>query len=416
MAVNVKRFCLAFLGIVLFNFSLMAGTYRVAFDVESKVSGGDLSIGEILNIARKKHIDAVILGERFCSRFSYGLWPFRKIIKIKRSFPSVCTYGFRKYFDLVDKAQKEFPDVLLIRGFEVSPYYLWRGSLTKGLTLLDWHRQFIVTGLNYRELLNLPVVATGKSRYSSYKTDYWYRPYQEFIDYVNQKGGLCFWAHPDAANVSKEGRVNIITLAYSEMLLKTKQYTGFAILFGGQKQSGVVGGNWDKALIQYCEGKRKRPVLAIGDLDYSEAEKLNNLDELLNFVIAKKKSKKSLLAALRKGKYYVSWNMHKKDVYLSDFLVYDSITSEETHYSGVLESSSGKITVKIILTAPFGEKNELQIKLLKNGRLFDIKIAKGKGSFFFKDNISPKSIVFYRAVIEGKNAKIITNPLFVKRQ
>ena len=412
--------------IFIFTFSFLvysqeAQFYKIAVDVESNISGGVLSLEEIVRTADQLNIDALILGDEFYNKFEYGIGPgpFKYLFKKTVISDSVCEYGLKSYLDLIEELNAKYPQVLLIEGFEVSPYYWWRGSFFKrNLQLIDWHRQFIVTGLTYDDYNNLPITSKGNSKYSQYSGDLWFEPYQDFIDFIDSRGGLTFWAHPDESYNENINGINAFTQHYPQILSKTNNYTGFCILFGGYSDTGKFSGIWDDLLMSYCRGERTHPVWAIGELDYTEASEIKRMDDLLNFVRALGKKREEIFAALKNGRMHVSWNLHRQGIYLSDFHLTDN-SSQKKAFSADTLDILGDVSLVVRLKVENDLDPSLVINVLKNGELFDIKevsTAPGKVvEVIIDDKVSDNKKGYYRIEINYQGGKIISNPIFFRK-
>jgi hypothetical protein len=77
--------------------------------------------------------------------------------------PSVLRWGIGRWLQSVEAAQARFPDVILIPGVEVVPYYYWTGSLIRGdLTLRDAQKNVLAVGLDKAEdYLKIPAIGNG---------------------------------------------------------------------------------------------------------------------------------------------------------------------------------------------------------------------------------------------------------------
>ncbi len=141
-------------------------------------------------------------------------------------------------------------------------------------------------------------------QYDAYHGDAGAGPYQAFIDYVNDRGGLVFWAHPEVEQrvsySSPLGQIAAYTPSYADDLLWTRDYAGFAIFWEGMREIGKPGGVWDKVLKQYCEGQRKRPVWAIAELDYESDWAKNLVEETLTILLLKDRTP-AVVRAFRAG-------------------------------------------------------------------------------------------------------------------
>ncbi|MDP2939629.1 MAG: PHP domain-containing protein [Candidatus Omnitrophota bacterium] len=128
--------------------------------VQSNISDGKLSIAEIVKLAKEKGIKVVVITDCALRRWEYGLAPFERIIRRKHEEDSVISFGVRKYFKEISDIQSRNPEILVIPGMEVAPFYYWKGSyLNNTLTLYNWHEKFLVLGLNnINDYRYLPIV------------------------------------------------------------------------------------------------------------------------------------------------------------------------------------------------------------------------------------------------------------------
>ncbi len=132
------------------------------------------------------------------------------------------------------------------------------------------------------------------------------KPYQALIDYVNSKGGMTFWAHPEKNNNLDLGKtlgmnVRMQTNEYSNSLTQTTGWTGFATFWEGAKKTGSIGGVWDKQLKQFCLSNQENPTWTISELDYDGGEP-KNIAESLTLVYTHERDQKGVLNAIRKGR------------------------------------------------------------------------------------------------------------------
>lgn len=136
-----------------------------AFHVHTSFSTGTLSLEEVVEEAQLEGIDSVIFAENFLLRYEYGLFPFRGLFKKVVEDPSVLRWGIERWLQSVEAAQTRFPNVILIPGVEVVPYYYWTGSLFRGdLTLRDAQKNVLAVGLDKAEdYLKIPAVGNGRA-------------------------------------------------------------------------------------------------------------------------------------------------------------------------------------------------------------------------------------------------------------
>ena len=125
---------------------------RAAMHVHSTMSTGSLSLESLARRAEAQQLDVLILSENLTLRYDYGLRPFEGFLKYQVTFPSVMEYGIRQFLDEVQSVQRRHPNLIIIPGVEVAPYYYWTGSLLRGdLTMHNAQRNLLVIGLEKLE-------------------------------------------------------------------------------------------------------------------------------------------------------------------------------------------------------------------------------------------------------------------------
>ncbi|HID95364.1 MAG TPA: hypothetical protein EYP53_04815 [Candidatus Latescibacteria bacterium] len=116
--------------------------------VHTTVSSGRYSLVEVARLARRYGVQALILTDNYRLRFEYGLFPFRKLIRKTVERPSVMTFGVTRYLKMIQEAQEDYPDIILLPGVEVLPHYFWTGSPLKGdLTMHNSQKNLLIVGL-----------------------------------------------------------------------------------------------------------------------------------------------------------------------------------------------------------------------------------------------------------------------------
>ena len=125
---------------------------RVAIHVHSTASTGTLSLEALAARAEQQGLDAIVLSDNFSLEYEYGLQPFPGLLKKTISFPSVLSYGVERYLDEITAVQARHPQLVIVPGVEVAPYYYWTGSFWRGdLTMRDAQRNLLVLGLTRAE-------------------------------------------------------------------------------------------------------------------------------------------------------------------------------------------------------------------------------------------------------------------------
>ncbi|MHB9027335.1 MAG: CehA/McbA family metallohydrolase domain-containing protein, partial [Candidatus Latescibacterota bacterium] len=355
--------------------------------LDSTISGGENTPGMLAAAARNAGAEFAVLTDHDSQKVTYGIWPFRKFLRISYSRPSVRSYGVSNYLREVEDVDSGIENFTLLPGIEAVPYYSWGRGVDGSLVLRHLHRHILVMGLNRSsQLENLPSIESGfLARFTrssllgllwlvpflvalfmltvppgqrrearqrpflfrasawavlfisvfalaeaypfqedivdQYEPDREEAPYQMLIDYVNRQGGLTFWAHPEAAyrmdtgdssnplsrflfKILLGGGLSLVTDSYPALLNATRDYTGFAIFNEGAAVVGKPEGLWDDLLMQFCTGRRTRPVWAIAELDMESGTSPDIAGETRTVLIVRNKTPGEYLAALRNGRMY----------------------------------------------------------------------------------------------------------------
>lgn len=251
-----------------------------------------------------------------------------------------------------------------------------------------------------------------KLKFDQYHNDLGVMPYQNFIDYVNRKGGLTFWAHPEAggSTATMDG-AEFETPKHAELLLETKDYTGSSVIDENYEKIGKPGGIWDTVLKEYCQGLRKKPVWGIGGLAFESGNLAEAMRNLQVIVLVSEKSKKAVLAALRNGKIYVASGTNSLDFSLDAFYISDELDKVKGFVGDDLKIE-GKSLLHI--EGHFeGEPLEVEIRVIRQGEI--VKTYKTQAPFkiiYYEEDLQ-KSKSYYRLEITGNGLFFITNPIFV---
>jgi hypothetical protein len=391
--------------------------------LQTPVSGGKRNFNDYIRLARQNEIGILIVTDHDTQKYQYGLWPLRKIIKKTVDEPSVLKYGVDKYFQAFRQANAMANDIIFIDGVESTPFYYWTGSYFKNnLTLNDRGRHMLVIGMNDADAYkNLPLIGNDKSAFNQYDGPQGYAPYQALIDYVNAKGGLTFWAHPEARESHSINKIQVKTPAYPECVKATTNYTGFGVFGEGYQKIGLPNGIWDEVLKEYADGRRNQPAWAIGETDdYGDKD----LSRLVTVFLLKEKTYKSALDALKTGRIYTVLKAAElPPLMLDDFCIYNT-ARPDIAYSGdeLTVSSTPNIRIKISFKNSSGDskrpaKIKATLKVIRQGALIKEINQALPITLNFKDDYKaqPGERIYYRLeVTDEKNGRLISNPIFVR--
>ncbi|MDO8748953.1 MAG: hypothetical protein Q7J72_07580 [Candidatus Omnitrophota bacterium] len=450
--------------------------YPAVIHIHSTISQADYPPRRIVSLAREQGIRILVFTDSFIRRWEYGLPLVSNIFKFSAEEDSISRYGIKRYLNDFKKIKDEFPDMLILEGAEVAPFYWWSGSFfKKNLSLNDWSRHLLVIGLkkeqDYRHLpvvgnkyffprlkdmfflliaailiipgifflkrkqkkaLGFLICAAGilfllnsipfsASRYSPYHRQKQYLPYQDLIEYVTKKNALVFWAHPRITEEVSWGRyaktVNFFTLKYPEALTLTSGYTGFGV--GANRDLILAGEEWDNVLNSYCDGRRANPAWVIAEADYRGRGQIDSIQNMIFLPVFKEES---VYEALRAGRLYIRYYSENKcDILLEDFHIADS--PAET--SGSPAFIAGEITIKnkprllIRGSSLISPPEELRIEVIRNGRIVKEFRLAGQKEFDlgFQDDsleITDRKNYYRLNFFIGNNVVLATNPIFVR--
>jgi hypothetical protein len=446
-------------------------------DLRTDFSDGSHTLEFIIQLAKKRGFDVLFITDHDRKVLEYGLRPYQNILKKRVEMPSINKTGSGNYLEMIQSASKKHPEMILIPGAESAPFYYWKGSyLRKNLTVCDWEKHLIVIGLDKPEdFKELPILHNGfstryisswltvgffllfiplaagiylvtkkgilrwagiilslfsllllinnhpfrSSPYDQYHGNQGIQPYQLVIDYVNSRGGMVFWNHPETK--SGGGKIDFIfkdTPPHPYVLTESKNYTGFAALYGDSITVTEPGNLWDKVLMEYCSGLRSHPAWGISSADFHQegaaGEKLGNFPTVF---LVKRKTREALLDALKNGRMYA----YRGDVALPRLVLEDfSITDSEYSRRGVLGEeiqlkNSAKISIRITTSSP--EKgNRTTVRLIKEGKLLKTFSGETPLTFTYTDeNCQSNQKTYYRLDVKDKKDRIIvSNPIFVE--
>ena len=446
-------------------------------DIHTDFSDGAHTLEYLVKLAQKRGIDVLFINDHDRKVLEYGIRPFQNILKKRVEESSLNKKGPANYLDMIRSASEKYPDSILIPGAESAPFYYWKGSyFKKNLTVCDWERHLLIVGLekpeDYKELpilhnghsikytrssvsvgliLFLVLFVAGlclvkwrgiirysgiaisvialllvinnhpikSSPYDQYHGEQGIAPYQLLIDYVSSRGGMVFWNHPETK--SGKGKLDPIfrdTPPYPQVLKESKNYSGFAALYGDSITITEPGNIWDKVLIEYCSGRRENPVWGISSADFHReggaGEKLGNFP---TFFLVKSKTKKDILDALKKGRMYACrGDVDSPRLILENFSISDSKSAQKV-VMGEEIFSKGSLRINAsISTTDSEEENSVTVRLIRSGNLLKTFSAKTPLSInFIDDFFEPGKKIYYRLdAIDKKGRKLVSNPIFVQ--
>lgn len=470
-----KKLLVLILFIIFFTtHSLMAADYIQIpglIDTRTTHSDGALDVASLAQLAKARGFDALFFNDHDRLVMEYGLFPFRNIIKKRVELNSINKGGADKYLNAVNRAKEQYPDLILIPGSETVSFYYWTGSYFKKNLTANYHEKRILTiGMeNAEDYKNLPIIHNGfstryvknfipeiflffvvfiislllimgrglfrifgivigvlsmlfminthsfrSSPFDQYHGDQGLAPYQLLIDYVNSKGGLTFWNYPETrSGIRKLGPIFLNTPPYPEVLEKSKDYTGFAALYGDNITVTEPGHEWDRVLLEYCKGERERPVWGISTADFhKDGEAGEILGNFPTVFLVRNKTKNDVISAIREGRMYACRGKYPQQIVLNEFSICSSRCEKKaTLGEEILLENNPQIRFSLSLKKPI--KNSVKVRLIRSGELIKTFSGPLPMEIDFEDKyIRPGRKIYYRIDVRGHGA-LVTNPIFV---
>lgn len=454
-------------------FSKNFGGYQAVpglIDLRTTFSDGSHSVEEMVQLARSRGFRVLFLNDHDRISLSYGLPPFRSILSYKKEYPSIMTHGPRQYLDEVKRISALYPDMVIVPGFITSPFYYWTGSwFTGDLTLHLYDRRVLVLDMNDAEAYQrLPVLGNGlssrytrelapgaalfliplflgvllffwkgrlrtggiilavfscmaivehhpfkSSRYGPYGGDHGIAPYQEVIDYVQERGGLSFWNYPEQkSGIRRHGPIFVHTPPYPEVLRLSNRYSGFAAIYGDTITVTEPGGEWDRVLNEFCQGLRSNPPWGIATADFHEEGRLGlRLGSFPTTFLVENLTRESVIEAIKKGRMYCS----RGDGAVWPVLKGFQVSGHDGRRAVMGETLNTSHPPLIEFTVSFqGEKaGPMEVLLIRGGSL--IHTIKGETPLEVRivdENLPAGETTYYRIMDSKKH--LTSNPIFVR--
>ncbi|MEA3560267.1 MAG: hypothetical protein U9R31_00650 [Candidatus Omnitrophota bacterium] len=336
-----------------------------------------------------------------------------------RNLPSVSnSYGLLLPFTLKD-IYRFWPILILIigllcltkrkfkykdlKGYALGPYS--RGWQVVGIIVIIFSLLFLFNNFPFR-----------RYKYDQYHGEREIGPYQNFIDYVNEREGLTFWAHPEAEYIGRRKNIGIQTNEYADHLLRAHDYTGFTVFYEGYGKIGCPGGIWDEVLKEYCQSRRKRPVWVIGGLCFDQTGNLDeNMKNLRTMFLIPGLTKTAALKALKEGRMYVVRG--RRELRLDKFIIKDSLSKTKGTMGNEIDLK-GKAVVELsghFLKGEVGNAGKVKIGLIRNGIVIKtFEVASPFDIAYEDDYFKEKEKIYYRLEIRYSGGILVSNPIFVK--
>ena len=258
-------------------------------------------------------------------------------------------------------------------------------------------------------------------RYDAYQDGSGLRPYQDLIEYVQERGGLTFWSMPDARDFNRYdyGRLGVVTVKtdpYPEALLLTTGYTGFGSLHQDHLTAIDPGETWDAALQAYLDGTRAQVPWGVGEVAYHQDGSAGIFLHAVETVLwVRERTVPALLEAMAKGRMYALVRTKAYGLVLNDFSLMASFSGERAISGETVNASpSGDLQIRIAVTASDGQAHPVQVQIIRSGRVLATRTGQTPFVVEYRDSApSAGRRVYYRLLIGSPGNRIVSNPIFV---
>jgi hypothetical protein len=438
-------------------------------DIRSTYSDGTHTIEELAKIAHSRGFKILFINDHDQIALSYGIPPFRNLLGHKEINPSIISNGVKDYLDEIERVSEKYPDMLIIPGCETSAFYYWTGSWFKdNLTVNQYDRRMLIINFtdpeDYEQILSIPykfscrytlkllpgalffilpllagiilIKWKGLSRvmgcslaiisilalidynpfrssiFNPYNGDQGIAPYQELINYVNEKGGLCIWNYPEQKSGNRRyGLINAKTSPYPQVLYESVNYTGFSAIYGEFTTATNPGREWDRVLKEYCSGKRKKPVWGISTADFHEEGRLKQrLGAFPTTFLIKEFTRAGILDSIKNGRMYCSRGDGKVWPVLNHFNVTGANSRKSFMGDTLITNTIPVINFKVSYNNKM--KRPVTIELIRGGELINSYKGETPIEVKFADDNVPKGVkTYYR--LRDTREHLVSNPVFV---
>ena len=439
-------------------------------DIRTSFSDSVHSMEEIVTMARSRGFRVIFFNDHDRVALSYGLPPFRRILQYTEERPSIMTHGPENYLAEIDRLSIQYPDMILVPGCIVSPFYYWTGSWLKGdLTVHQYDRKILIFDVDRPEqygaipclgndlsakytrlllprlLLFLIPFAIGlallfwkgpgrktgliialvsamaiidynpfrSSLYTPYQGNQGMGPFQEVIDFARAQGKFCFWNYPEQrSGVRKYGPIFLNTPPFPEVLEQSFDYNGFAAIYGDTITATDPGHEWDRVLNEYCTGVRGNSPWGISTADFHEDGRWGlKLGAFPTTFLVREISKNGVLEALEKGRMYCS----RGDGRIWPSIDYFTVSSEEGKraFMGETLITSSAPVIRFRVSVNSAQEQPMTLLLIRGGTVVKAFGVRTPIEAEYTDQEAPRGeLTFYRLIDTNKH--LTSNPIFVK--
>jgi len=318
--------------------------------------------------------------------------------------------GYEKYLNHLQKLASESKEPIILPGLEVAPY-VWNERDYPWLVIKgeSWH--FVIYDISDPKLFeNMPV---SNSIPMKKQKDPGVEPFNNFVNYIRDNGGLIFQAHPQWTSQQWITTFHFKSPFPINLTDQLSRLNGVAVLPEGFN-AGLPGGKWDLGLMQYLVGYREEPFWVVGDCDFHCPPHTLRISTTLLYL--KEYNYQSAIEAMKKGRMVALMGKDFQEVYVNEFSVAPAQGQREKIMLGEEVRLWQAPLIKFSLSQEVPIK---EARLIRNGKI----IYTSKSSNFQyldKEAFDKRLRAYYRVELVGlgpielTNANLLlTNPIFI---
>ncbi len=331
-------------------------------------------------------------------------------------------YGYDAYYEHLRLMQADALErgMIALKGIEVSSPHIYNYGKFPHLVIGGQFKHFTVYAVEDTEIFErMPTNDNITLKPVPIPGD---KPYQEFVDYIVENGGIVHAVHVESPQDDWLGPVHVLTPApiYN---IHLKNLTGFsAFPEGRHEKTGGPGGLWDTALLEYQAGMRAQPLWASADADYHGPK--GSLATATTLFYMREFTEQEVYKCMREGRMVALQGKAFQDSYVEQWWVSDGVEPGEQVMLGRELVLDGAPRIRFSLDHAVAET---RIRLIRNGSV----IAEVRGTeldFTDEQQGLCREPAFYRVEVIGPSegdfdsyegplapdSMLLVNPIFVK--
>ena len=248
-----------------------------------------------------------------------------------------------------------------------------------------------------------------------------YRAYGRWL--ARQPGALAFWSAPEATHKEVIEGVTFMTRPSLDHVFDVPGLHGFAGLYGDAHTACDPGGAWDEALQEYCQGKRDRPLVIVGERDYHGEGPIDLIETVL--ILTRVDREHLIEEGFRKGYAYARSRGPGGRVELTDFSASAPKGPRNMMFRPLTTDSEAvlRIEAKVLREEP--RPDVIRFTLVSGGRVVfeeSLSVKDGGKARTYAKELRVKLPVgepmrYFRLIVDSKRTgRLLTNPVFVHRR